>query len=45
MYVYVTQPMDQGIIYTAKRLYKKTFLDEVLEVQKLQNGLEDTRDQ
>jgi len=27
------QPMDQGVIYTVKRLYKKKLLNEILEVE------------
>lgn len=40
----LSQPMDQGIAYTAKCLYKKKFLNEVLEVQP-PDGLEDNKGQ
>lgn len=36
------QPMDQGVIYTAKRLYRKRFLSEVFEVEESTDG-EDRR--
>lgn len=37
------QPMNQGIIYTAKRLYKKKFLNEILEFDEPAAGEEDKR--
>jgi len=37
------QPMNQGVIYTAKRLYKKKFLNEILEVEEPAAGEEDKR--
>ncbi|XP_060846462.1 tigger transposable element-derived protein 7-like [Rhopalosiphum padi] len=37
------QPMDQGVIYTAKRLYKKKLLNEILEVEEPATGEEDRR--
>lgn len=39
------QPMDQGVIYTAKRLYKKKLLREILEVEEPAAGKEDRRGQ
>lgn len=39
------QPMDQGVIYTAKRLYKKKLLNEILEVEEPAEGEEDRRGQ
>ncbi|XP_050527960.1 tigger transposable element-derived protein 7-like [Daktulosphaira vitifoliae] len=39
------QPMDQGVIYTAKRLYKKMLLHEILEVEETVAGEEDRRRQ
>lgn len=39
------QPMDQGVIYTAKRLYKKRLLHEILEVEEPAAGEEDKRGQ
>lgn len=35
--------MDQGIIYTAKRLYKKKLLNEILKVEKPTVGGEGRR--
>lgn len=39
------QPMDQGVLYTAKRLrvYKKKLLNEILDVEKPAAGEEDRR--
>lgn len=39
------QPMDQGVIYTVKRLYKKKLLHEILEVEEPAAGKEDRRGQ
>lgn len=41
----VFQPMDQGVIYTAKRLYRKKFLNEILEVDEPSAAEEDRRGQ
>jgi len=37
------QSMDQGVIYIAKRLYKKKLLNEILEVEEPAAGEEDRR--
>lgn len=37
------QPMHQGIIYTAKRLYKKKLLNEILEAEEPAAGKEEIR--
>lgn len=37
------QPMDQGVIYAVKRLYKKKLLHEILEVEEPAEGEEDRR--
>lgn len=37
------QPMDQGVIYTAKRPYKNKLLNEILEVEGPATGEEDRR--
>jgi hypothetical protein len=41
----VYQPMDQGVIYTSKWLYKKKFLGEILEVEEPSADEEDRRGQ
>lgn len=37
--------MDQGVIYTAKRLYKNKFLIEILEIEEPAAGEENRRGQ
>jgi hypothetical protein len=37
------QPMDQGVIFACKRLYKKKFLNEVMVVIKTSDNVEEDR--